>query len=192
MHGDECNQTDETMKAGNAIGTFLLFAAAVGSSVIYAGTEKFDDAMQPILEQYLKIHEALAADKTEGVKRAAEQVAMLSEKVDADTVSGEHKDHYKHVPEKIKKAAQELAQGKDLGAMREAFKTLSKPMAMWATMSKPKGIYVVYCSMQQASWLQKGQAITNPYYGHEMLRCGEIVGGGEDDQGPTPHHIGSH
>ena len=172
------------MKAGKVIGMFLLFAAAVGSSVLYAGTEKFDKAMHPILEEYLKIHEALAADKTEGVKRAAEQIVTLAGNVDTKTVTGEHETHYRDVPMKIKKAAQILVKGKDIGAMREAFKALSRPMAMWATMSKPKGIYVVYCSMQKASWLQKGKAVRNPYYGHKMLRCGEIVGGGEHDKGP--------
>lgn len=170
------------MKAGNVIGMFLLFAAAVGSSVLYAGTAEFDKAMQPILEEYLKIHEAFAGDKTEGVKRAAEQIVTLSDNVDTNTVTGEHEDHYKHVPMKIKKAAQRLTEGKDLGAMRVAFKALSKPMAMWATMSKPKGIYVVYCSMQKASWLQKDKAVRNPYYGHQMLSCGEIVGSEEDDK----------
>ena len=184
MDGNKSKQKEETMKAGKVIGMFLLFAAAVGSSVLYAGTEKFEKAMHPILEEYLKIHEALAADKTEGVKRAAEQIVTLSENVDVNTVTGEHEDHYKHVPMKIKKAAQILVKGKDIGAMREAFKALSRPMAMWATMSKPQGIYVVYCSMQKASWLQKGKAVRNPYYGQKMLRCGEIVGGGEQDKGP--------
>jgi len=135
--------------------------------------------MDPVLGEYLKIHDALAADKTDGVKIAAEQLAVLADKADPNTVTGEHKDHYSHVPMKIKRAAQDLAQGKDLGAMREAFKGLSRPMAMWATMSKPEGVYVVYCAMQKASWLQKGKAVRNPYHGHEMLRCGEIVGGEE-------------
>jgi hypothetical protein len=50
-------------------------------------------------------------------------------------------------------------------------------MAMWATMSRPEGISVVYCSMAPGSWLQRGTTIANPYYGAGMLRCGEIVAG---------------
>lgn len=84
--------------------------------------------------------------------------------------------HYRDLPMKIKRAAQELAQGKEITAMRESFKSLSRPMVMWGTMSKPKGVYVVYCSMAKGSWLQKGKEIRNPYYGHQMLSCGEIVG----------------
>ena len=165
------------MTAGKRIPTYIIFVALMVPSLVYGGADQFDKDMTPVLDEYLKIHDALAADKTDGVKIAAEKILILADKVDPNTVTGEHEDHYKHVPMKIKKAAQELAQGKDLGAMREAFKGLSRPMAMWATMSKPKGIYVVYCAMQKASWLQKGKPIRNPYHGPKMLRCGEIVSG---------------
>lgn len=164
------------MKATNVIGMFLLVVAVTASTLVYAGTEEFEKTMHPILTEYLKIQEALAADKTEGVKSAAEQIVVLADNVDAKTVTGEHAMHYTDLPMKIKRAAQELAQEKEITAMREAFKSLSRPMVMWATMSKPKGIYVVYCSMAKGSWLQKGKEIRNPYYGHQMLSCGEIVG----------------
>jgi Cu(I)/Ag(I) efflux system membrane fusion protein len=170
------------MKARNIIGMFLLFGAIMGSSILHAGTEEFDNAMNPILKEYLKIQEALAADKADGVKGAAEKILKLADSLDAKTVTGEHESHYKHVPMKIKEAANKLTNGgKDIGAIRETFKALSKPMAMWATMSKPKDIYVVYCSMAKGSWLQNDKTIRNPYYGHKMLRCGEIVGGAEHD-----------
>jgi hypothetical protein len=57
-------------------------------------------------------------------------------------------------------------------------------MAMWATMVKPIGINVAYCSMTPGSWLQTGDEIRNPYYGASMLKCGEIVsvGAKEKDQ----------
>jgi Cu(I)/Ag(I) efflux system membrane fusion protein len=164
------------MKAGKSIQMFLLVIAFMGSTLLHAGTEAFDKAMHPILTEYLKIQEALAADRTEGVKGAAERIVVLADNVDTRAVTGEHATHYKDLPMKTKKAAQELAQAKEIPAMREAFKSLSGPMAMWATMSKLQGIYVVYCSMAKGSWLQKDKEIRNPYYGNQMLRCGEIVG----------------
>lgn len=115
------------------------------------------------------------------MKSAAERVAALSDNLDSNTVTGERSMHYKDVPAKIKTAALILAQEKELNAMREAFKELSKPMAMWATMSKPEGIYLVYCPMAKGSWLQTDEVIRNPYHGHEMLHCGEIIGGEADD-----------
>lgn len=142
-----------------------------------AGSDKFNEQMQPILEQYLKIPKALAADKTDGVKVAGKNIEKLTSKLESSTVSGEHAKHFRDIPVKIKKAAKKLRQSKDIKAMREALKELSKPMALWASMAKPKGISVAYCSMAPGSWLQRGTVIANPYYGSKMLRCGEIVAG---------------
>jgi len=176
------------MKSVRLIPAIMILVTLIVPAMVCGGTDQFDRAMAPLLEEYLKIHDALAADKTDGVKRAAAQMVILADKADPNTVTGKHKDHYRHVPMRIKKAAQDLARGKDLAAMREAFKGLSRPMAMWATMSKPKGVYVVFCSMANASWLQKGKVVRNPYHGHEMLRCGEIVGGEDLHKGSHGPH----
>ncbi|MDY6951652.1 MAG: DUF3347 domain-containing protein, partial [Thermodesulfobacteriota bacterium] len=147
------------MKSVKLIPAIMILSTLTIPAMVCGGTDQFDRAMAPLLEEYLKIHDALAADKTDGVKTAAEQIVILAAKVDPNTVTGEHEDHYRQVPMKIKKAAQKFARGKNLGAMRKAFEGLSRPMAMWATMSKPKGVYVVFCSMANASWLQKGKAV---------------------------------
>jgi Cu(I)/Ag(I) efflux system membrane fusion protein len=157
------------------IGISALFF--LSASVVHAGAEKFDKQMQPILEEYLKIPKALAADKTAGVTKAAKEIEKLASKLDATTVTGEHALHFKGIPAKLQAAAKKLKDAKDIKTMREALKDLSKPMAMWVTMSKPQGVSVAYCSMAPGSWIQKGTKIANPYYGAKMLRCGEIVGG---------------
>ena len=78
---------------------------------------------------------------------------------------------------KIAAGAKGLVVARTLAEAREAFKVLSKPMAMWGTMAKPEGIDVVYCSMSRGSWLQPTGAVRNPYHGKSMLGCGEVVGG---------------
>lgn len=170
---------------------FLVFSMNFGAA--HADTASFDKQMQPILEQYLKIPKALATDKTNGVKPAAEKIAALASKLDSKSVTGEHAAHYKYVPANLKVAATKLAAAKDIAAMREALKELSKPLAMWATMSKPKGVSVMYCSMAPGSWLQKDDTqVANPYYGAKMLRCGEIVAGsGAGDANDGMKHDGS-
>ncbi|MBW1859814.1 MAG: DUF3347 domain-containing protein [Deltaproteobacteria bacterium] len=179
------------MKAKKIAYSSMLFWGIMGISLLYAGTEAFDQSMPPVVEEYLKIQEALADDKTDGVKSAAKKVAALSDNLDPNTVTGEHAMHYKDVPANIKTAALKLAKGKEIGAMREAFKELSRPMAMWATMSKPEGIYLVYCPMAKGSWLQTDKVIRNPYHGHEMLHCGEFVDGEPQDENPH-HHMKNH
>jgi hypothetical protein len=160
--------------------TITGFIFLIGSSLVYpvfAGSEKFDEKMQPILEEYLKIVDTLASDKTEGVADAAKKIDALTGTLSPSLVTGEHASHYKNIPGKISDGAKKMALAKDISSLREALVGLSKPMVMWASMSKPSGINVIYCSMNPGSWLQKGKKIRNPYYGSKMLTCGEIISG---------------
>ncbi len=143
-----------------------------------AGDSDFDTQMEPVLEFYLPIPKTLAADETAGVQRAAERIRAAAAGLDPSGVSGEQRDHLRQIPQKLETAAEKLAAAEDIDAMREALKALSKPMALWATLRKPDGVSVMYCSMAPGSWLQKDDTrIANPYYGAKMLRCGEIVAG---------------
>ena len=141
------------------------------------GTQRFDQQMEPILESYLKIGNALSGDSLDGVPALAKSIGAQTATVDASSVTGEHAAHYKNVPTNLRKAAQTLSQAKTLDEARASFKKLSMPMAMWVTMSEPKNIDVLYCSMAKGSWVQKHGKVRNPYYGAEMLDCGEVVGG---------------
>ena len=165
-----------------ALALALLIPAAA-----HADTAKFDAAMQPLLTPYFKIHAALAGDTDKGVAKAAKKIARLAGKVNPKSVDGMHAAHYKALPGKIKAAASTLAKAKGIAAQREAFKDLSKPLAMWVSMSKPAGVNVVFCSMAKGSWLQKDKTIANPFYGAKMLRCGEIIGG--KDKGEAGGHM---
>jgi len=153
-----------------------------------AGTEKFDRQMKPILKSYLAVQAALAGDSVKGVSANAKAIAKAAKTLTPKSVTGEHAEHYAGLPQKLEAAASALAKANNLEEAREAFKALSKPMAMWGSMSEPKGISVVYCGMAKASWLQRGKEIHNPYYGASMLACGQIVGGqGHEPEAPKSH-----
>ncbi len=141
------------------------------------GTQRFDRQLEPILDSYLKIGDALSSNSLAGVPVLAKSIGTQAATIDASSVTGEHAAHYKDVPTNLQKAAQTLSQAKTLDEARASFKKLSMPMVMWVTMSKPKDIDVLYCSMAKGSWVQKHGKVRNPYYGAEMLDCGEVVGG---------------
>jgi len=155
---------------------------------LFGGTREFDKYMQPILNEYLKIHSSLAKDSTEGVLESARKIEKHTAKLNSKSVTGEHAGHYKNVPVNVKKAAKKMSAAKTKEEMRSALKELSKPMAMWAGMSKPKGVKVAYCSMVRASWLQEGKIVLNPY-DMKMPHCGEFVGG---DLGKKKHEEKDH
>ena len=142
-----------------------------------SGAEQFDAQMQPILRSYLKVGDALAADSLKGVRAEAERIHKLAGKLNPSAVTGEHASHYEDVPAKLESASAALAKTKTLEEARSTYKKLSMPMGMWASMSKPKGVNVVYCPMAKGSWLQEEGAIRNPYYGSSMLGCGQVVKG---------------
>lgn len=140
-----------------------------------ADTKEFDKQMESVVDVYLKIHELLADDKFKGVPELARAVAEKARRLNPKAVKGKHAAHYAKLPDKIVKSAKDMEGAKGLKGIRAVFKELSKPFAMWATMSQPQKIYVIYCPMAKGSWLQRDREIRNPYHGHEMLECGEIV-----------------
>ena len=152
-----------------------------------AAAVTFETQMQGIAAHCMAIHTALAGDTITDVAKNAEAIAKAAATLDAKTIPAAHADHLSAVPAKIAAAAATLKGAADIKAAREAYKDLSKPMVMWASMLKPAGVSVMYCSMAKGSWLQADTAIRNPYYGAQMLACGEIVGG--EGQGATGGHM---
>jgi Cu(I)/Ag(I) efflux system membrane fusion protein len=166
------------MRKGTVIAGVLL-AVALPIVAGAAGASEFDRAMEPILSEYLKIQTALAADETDGVEAAASAIEGLAKTLDPATAGGEHAEHYRNIPEDLSAACSKLREAKDIGSVREAFRDLSKPVSMWVTMAEPKDTSVMYCPMAGAGWVQLGSQVANPYYGAEMLTCGEKVGGAD-------------
>jgi len=76
--------------------------------------------------------------------------------------------------------AQKIAAAPTLAAQRELYALLSNDVI---TLVKTSGLssgelYVDYCPMANndkgANWLSAAQDIKNPYFGNEMLNCGEV------------------
>jgi Cu(I)/Ag(I) efflux system membrane fusion protein len=161
-----------------------LIAAAIFAGVTpilagVAGDSEFDRGMEPVLAEYLKIQTALAADQTEGVEAAVSAIQGLAKALDPGEAGGEHSEHYRNIRVGILVSCVKFRGAKDIGAMREAFRSLSKPVSMWVTMAEPKDTSVMYCPMKKAGWVQQGSKVANPYYGAEMLSCGEKVAGAD-------------
>ncbi|MDX1631032.1 MAG: DUF3347 domain-containing protein [Thermoanaerobaculia bacterium] len=147
-----------------------LLLAGILSPPALAGDGALDEVMKP----YEEIREALVSDSLDGVPRAA---ATLRERVEelrdasGETIPGDED------LKAIVAAAQKLEKAGDLDAGRNAFYELSKPLVRWRQ-DAGQGPDVAFCPMKKRSWLQPSdQEITNPYYGQEMARCGEIVSG---------------
>ena len=121
-------------------------------------------AEQSVYDAYLKIQTGLASDSVSVVKTNASAIA-IAVRTTAKDFSAE-----------MAKQADTLANAKDIKGARAALKDLSTSMIKFLGDRKvAKGTYYeVFCPMVDASWLQVGKTIKNPYMGKAMLDCGVI------------------
>jgi hypothetical protein len=139
--------------------TLGLFVITLVMAVAAQAAKK--DPMSGILGEYLKIQQALASDSIKGVAESAAKIVEAASEPGVESAGA------------ILKGAKGVALARDIKAARAAFKQLSAPMVAWASKAKPAGVETVHCSMAPGSWVQKTGEISNPYYGAEMLTCGE-------------------
>lgn len=117
-----------------------------------------------LLDPYLRVQVALAADTIEGVTQEAGAIAQAATGLGQPAA-------------KLADAASKLEGAGDLKAARSAFGDVSDALLAYAEATgatPPADVKTVVCAMAHKPWLQKGDTVTNPYYGSEMLRCGEI------------------
>ena len=146
-------------------------AAAIAAVVLCTTAVRAADEpalMEPVksvLNHYLAIQTNLVSDSIKGMDEHAKAIAAA---VKGDTM--------KMLPPEVAKQAETLAQAGDIKAARAAFKPLSASLIKYLAGKKAgKGVYhEVYCPMADASWLQMGKDIRNPYMGKQMPDCGEL------------------
>ncbi len=121
------------------------------------------DTLLTLLDPYFRIQSTLSDDKTSGIAADAATLATSAATLgDAGTP--------------IVLAAKELGAAGDLGAARVAFSKLSDAVVAYSESTKTSagdGVSNMFCPMANKQWLQKGEKVSNPYYGKSMLTCGE-------------------
>lgn len=141
-----------------------IVAVMFGMLFGFAAVAHASESTKAIVASYLQIHAALSADKTDGVRPAAANIVKEAGRMGA---SGEA----------ILKAAKAVESAANLKAARDAFGPLSDAVIAAAGADDWKdvgGVKIGYCPMVQKSWIQKDGEVNNPYYGTQMLTCGEL------------------
>ena len=148
-----------------ALAVVLAIASAVACS---AGAPELPTRptrfLRRSVEPYLSIHDALATDSIENVRQNAGQVATAAAGLGA-------------LAAKIDTAAVQLAAAGDIAQARDRFGVLSDAIVAYMKASgvnAPDGVRTAFCPMAQRAWLQKGDTLSNPYYGTSMPTCGEF------------------
>jgi hypothetical protein len=151
--------------AGSGLLAMLVLSSACAPAPQTGNTPKAGTAMsRSIVDPYLRIQAALANDSVDGVRQNAGEVATAATALGAPAM-------------KIDTTAVQLAATTELADARVKFGMLSEAIDTYMTglhLTPPEGIKVAVCPMVNKPWMQEGDAIKNPYYGSEMLTCGNF------------------
>lgn len=142
---------------GIATGLMMMF-----SGLVSASPPRLDE----VFSKYVRIQESLAADSLKQALPAAKELAARTDELAKEKGASP-------ALAKIRDATKTLAEAKTLESARESFKKVSAPVVELQRSAKDKSYEIAYCPMADAKWVQKAGKIRNPYYGSEMLECGE-------------------
>jgi hypothetical protein len=137
--------------------TLALFAVGFA---FCASTGTQSTAAAQAFEPYEGVRKALASDNLADAGPHAKQLVATVEPVGGA---------------EAKKAADALAAATKIEDARKHFATLSAILVPKFQEANIPGAYAYMCSMENASWMQRGKAIENPYYGKSMLTCGSEI-----------------
>lgn len=139
-----------------------------------------DSQLTTVFDSYFALKDALvqtnfakAADKAKSLQTAIDGVKMEKLSTPVHTV-------WMKVLEELKEDAAHISTAKDIAHHRHHFMSLSKNMYELVKVSKQaETVYYQFCPMANggrgANWLSKESGIKNPYYGAQMLTCGNTV-----------------
>ena len=175
LHG--CCQYDRTLSAppANPENTPESKEESAGSSSV-AKAGKF----QAIYDQYFQLKDALVASDRKTVATGAAKLASLLTTLKSTDLTAAEQQVWKTQANAITQYTKMLQEAKDLAKQREAFVSLSEEVYKLAKSSKPSLLaYQQKCPMfndgKGATWLSLNKDIKNPYYGAQMLTCGNTI-----------------
>jgi Cu(I)/Ag(I) efflux system membrane fusion protein len=148
--------------------------AAADEKVSNAG---FTDQLGRIYENYIKLKNALVKSDPGKASMIAKNLVSSLSGVNMKLLEGDAHMRWMDISGLIEKFAGAIASSKDLEIQRKNFSVLSDQMykVVKSFGLTGKTVYYQFCPMYNggAYWLSETDQIFNPYYGDQMLTCGE-------------------
>jgi hypothetical protein len=147
-------------------------------------TGTFNQSFGKLLIAYYGVKDALVASDTAKATAAALELGIAADSLKVDEIKGDStgviKETARTFAGTISGSAKGLAGEKDLSAKRKEFEMIAD--AMWSLTRTVRydgqKVYWQYCPMafnnKGAYWMSNEREIKNPYFGHDMLECGEV------------------
>ena len=150
--------------------------------------DAFRRQLADLYESYFRLQTALADDRLDDAKGAIGHLQAALKKPDSKLLHGLTLLTWSTFDQKLRDATAGDWKSEDIEKIRKRFEAIAGVMLEVADQFGHPGnetYHQAFCPMafhnQGAPWLQIGQQIANPYFGHAMPHCGEI----QRDFGPT-------
>jgi Protein of unknown function (DUF3347) len=142
--------------------------------------ENFQQQLGNVFTAYIGLKEAFVSSDAEKVKSEANATSQAVTKVNMKLLSGAAHNDWMAYLAPIESSLKEIAGTSDIEVQRKEFSTLSDNLykSIKAFGLGGKQAFYEYCPMafnnEGAYWLSDEEKIRNPYFGDEMLNCGEV------------------
>ena len=163
---------------GNVNNTNTSRQASQSKSI--AVSKAIKQALEPLLDSYFALKNALVNDDFEKSLKSAKQYQTALNKINMSIFKGEAHNVWMEHSRLIKNSITAIVNTKDITAARKHFVKLSEQMRMLVKIFNVNNqtIYIQHCPManndQGAGWLSTTKEVENPYFGASMLKCGEV------------------
>lgn len=135
--------------------------------------------LNKVYDKYIILKNTFVASNFPGVKKAAEELRQSLDETDMNLISGDAMDVWMKLLPDLKKQILLVISSENLKEQREEFSGFNDAFYKVIKTFGLRGrtVYYQYCPMMNdnrgAYWLSEEKDIKNPYYGNEMLTCGE-------------------
>ncbi|RZL19362.1 MAG: DUF3347 domain-containing protein [Pedobacter sp.] len=130
-----------------------------------------------LLTAYYDIKNALVnSDGVTANSKAAEFLKAINA-IDMKALPPAEMNSFRSFQDKLSFDARHISETKEIAHQREHFANFSSNFFKLAKAVKitDQPIYYSYCPMKKSYWLSANAPIENPYYGKQMLTCGEVT-----------------
>lgn len=139
----------------------------------------FKNQLNNVLEKYIKLKNEFVQSNVKSVKEAAANVRAALLNVDSKTLTEKALDEWNNASKELLAGMENIEASNDLAKQRMAFSGFNnrfyKVVKSFGLTGKT--VYYQFCPMANndkgAYWLSTTEPIENPYFGDEMLTCGE-------------------
>lgn len=185
-HSDRLQQMFGLSHAGHQIADVSLNVPA-----------EFRGQLSQLVNPYLAISNALAADDAQSATNAVSGLHQRLITINAESLTGKAAQRWESELNSLSAISTRLSKANDLKTLRFAFALLSDELL---TLQRVFGLlnsselYELHCPMafegRGASWIQIDTTVRNPYYGASMLKCADKVEPLGKKKPPTDEHAG--